>query len=70
MAGDSVFLQKGLTLAVTKAEEHHVDILERHFCCEALVGFADQSFMYVADKIPRIALGVCKHNLCLGVVQQ
>ena len=67
---NGVLLQELLALAVTEAEEHHVNLLEGHLCREAQVGFSNQSLMDVTHQITGIALTIGKDNFCLGVVQQ
>ena len=47
---DGMLLQKLFALAVTEAEEDHVNILKRHRIGESQIGFPDQSFMHVADE--------------------
>ena len=70
MLGDGVLLQESFTLPMPEAEEYDVDILKRHRVSELEVGFPNQSFMNIAYQIPRITLGIGKHNLCLRVVQK
>ena len=65
-----VFLQELLALAVPEAEEHHINIIERHLRSELQVGVANQSFVHISNGIARITLRVGKHNLRLWVVQQ
>ena len=62
--------QELLALAVAEAEEHHVDLFERHLAGEPQVGVAIQALMHVGHKVACVALAVCKHNLCLRVVKQ
>ena len=62
--------QELLALAVAEAEEHHVYLVERHLAGEPQVGVAIQALMHVGHKIARVALAVCKHYLCFGVVEQ
>ena len=49
-----VLLQERLALAVAEAEEHHIDLVKRHFCREALLGFPEQPLMHIAEEIPRV----------------
>ena len=68
--GDGVLLQELFTLAVSEAEEHHVDLVERHLVRELQIRLADESLMYIAHQVPCVALTVGKHYLCLRMVQQ
>ena len=44
---DGVFLQESLTLAMTEAEEHHVNLVERHLAGELQFCLAHESLMHV-----------------------
>ena len=68
--GDVVEGEESRTLAVTEAEEHHVDLVEGHLVGECQVGVAQQSLVYVGYGVAGIALAVGKNNLCLGMVKQ
>ena len=65
-----VFLKELLTLAVSEAEEYHINLIKGHLVGELQIGFTDEAFMYIADEIAGITLRVCKDNLCLRMVQQ
>ena len=67
---NGVLLQESFALAVTKAEEDDIHLVEGHLGSKALLGFAEQAFMHVTNQIACVALAVGKDNLCLGVVQQ
>ncbi len=55
---------------MTEAEEHYVNIFERHIRGELQVGIAIQTFMHVGYKIAGIALAVGKHYLRLGMIDE
>ena len=63
-------MEECLTLAMPKAEEDHIHLIEGHLVGELQICLADEAFVYVADEIASIALGVGKDNLRLGMVQQ
>ena len=65
-----MFLQELFTLAVAEAEEDNVHLVKRHLVGKTLIGFANESFMYVAQQIASIAFRVGKDNLYLRMVQQ
>ena len=65
-----VLLKERLALAVAEAEEHHIDLVERHIGTELQVGFAIQALMHVGYKIAGIALAVGKHYLRLGMIDE
>ena len=67
---NGVFLQEGLALAVTKAEEHHINLVERHLIGKAQLGLSEQTLVDVRNQIASIALAIGKDNLCLRVVDQ
>ena len=58
------------TLAVTRAEEKHVDSVEIVCVGEALLGVANQACMHGMERLTGIASGVRKGNLHLWVVDQ
>ena len=70
MLRNGVLLKEGLALPVAEAEEHHVDLVERHLIRKAQLRIANQSFVHVAHQVPCVALAVGKDNLCLGMVEQ
>ena len=67
---DGVLLEECLTLAMTKAEENNIHLIEGHLVSKLQIGLTNQAFVYIADQIASVALGVGKDNLCLGMVQQ
>ena len=42
---DGMLLEECLALAMTKAEEHNVYLVQRHLVSELQIGIADQSFV-------------------------
>ena len=54
--GDGVLFQECLALAVAEAEEHHVNLVERHLVGKPQIGITDESFVNVAHQIARITL--------------
>ena len=70
MLRNGVLLQESLTLAVTKAEEHYIYLLEGHLVGKCQVGFADKSFVDIRHQVSCVTFRVGKHNLCLRMVQQ
>lgn len=67
---DGVLLEECLALAMTKTEEYDIHLIERHLVGELQVSLTDESFVYVADEIASVTLGVGKDNLCLRMVEQ
>ena len=65
-----MLLQEGTALAMTKAEEHHVDLLPGHLAGKAEVGLAVQALVHFAHRIAGIGFAIGKDYLCLGMVQQ
>ena len=53
---DGVLLQEGFALSVSEAEEDDIDLVKWHLIGELQVRFANESFMYIAHQIARIAL--------------
>ena len=45
---DSMFLEESFALAMTEAEEHHIDLIERHLVGKAEVCITDKSLMDIA----------------------
>ena len=70
MGGDGMLLEELLALAMAKAEEYHVYLVEGHGVGEAEVGVAQQTLMHIGHEVARVALAVGKDDLCLGVVDQ
>ena len=70
LGGYVVLRQEPLALAVAKAEEEHVDIVEGHLAREAKVSIAVESLMHVGDEVSGIALAVDEDELCLGMVDE
>ncbi len=68
--GDVVGLHKRLALAMTEAEEHHVDVVERHVGGELQVGVAVETLVDGRYIIARMALAVGKGDGGLRVVDQ
>lgn len=66
----AVFLEKSLALAVAEAEEHHVNLIERHFVCKYQICVANESFVYVGNGVACIALAVGEDDFGLRVVYQ
>ena len=65
-----VLLKERLALAMTEAEEHYIDLVERHIGTERQVGFAIQTLVHVGYKIADIALAVGKYYLRLGMIYE
>ncbi len=65
-----VLLEERLALAVAEAEEHHIDLVERHIGTELQVGFAIQTLVHVGYKIAGIALAIGKYYLRLGMIYE
>ena len=65
-----VLCPESSTLAVTRAEEKHVDSVEVVCVGEALLGIAYQASMYGVERLTGIASGVRKGDLHLWVVDQ
>ena len=65
-----MLLEERLALAVAEAEEHHIDLVERHIGTEPQVGFAIQTLVHVGYKIAGIALAVGKYYLRLGMIYE
>ena len=51
---DVVLLQKGLALAVSEAEEHHIHLIERHLRRERQFRLSDESLMHVIYLVPGV----------------
>ena len=68
--GDVVGLHKRLTLAMTEAEEHHVDVVERHVGGELQVGVTVETLVDGRHVVARMALAVGKGDGGLRVVDQ
>ena len=49
-----VLLQERLALSMSETEEHHIYLVKRHLCSEALLSFPEQTFMHIAEEIPCI----------------
>ena len=67
---DMVLLQKGFALAMAEAEEHHVDLFERHSVGKPHCGVAIQSLVYIGEQVAGIAGTVHEYYLGLGMVEQ
>ena len=65
-----VLLEERLALAMTEAEKHYIDLVERHIGTELQVGFAIQTFVHVGYKIAGVALAVGKYYLRLGMIDE
>ena len=65
-----VLLEERLALAVAEAEEHNIDLVERHIGTELQVGFAIQTFVHVGYKIAGVALAIGKYYLRLGMIYE
>ena len=65
-----VLLEERLALAMAEAEEHYIDLVERHIGTELQVGFAIQTLVHVGYKIASIALAVGKYYLHLGMIDE
>ena len=65
-----VLLEERLALAMAEAEEHYIDLVERHIGTELQVGFAIQTLVHVGYKIAGIALAVGKYYLRLGMIDE
>ena len=68
--GNGVLLQERLALAVSEAEEHHINLVERHLAGEFHFGFANQTFVNVVHLIAGVTLRIGKHNFSFGMLQQ
>ena len=55
---------------MTEAEEHHVNLVERHLVGEFHLRFANQPLVHVVHFVAGIALRIGKHNLNLAMLQQ
>ena len=66
---NGVLLEESLALTMPEAEEHHIHLVERHIGSKTQVGVADESFVYIADKIACITLGVGEDNFRLRMVE-
>ena len=65
-----MLLQELPALAVTKAEEDYIHLVEGHLRGEAEVGLAEQALVHLADGIAGIRLAVGKDDLRLRMPQQ
>ena len=65
-----VLLEERLALAMAEAEEHYIDLVERHIGTERKVGFAIQTLVHVGYKIAGIALAIGKYYLRLGMIYE
>ena len=65
-----VLLEERLALAMAEAEEHYIDLVERHIGTELQVGFAIQTLVHVGYKIAGIALAIGKYYLRLGMIYE
>jgi hypothetical protein len=65
-----MLFQELFTLAVTKAEEQNINLIERHLVGEAKISFTNQSFMHITHEVACVRFAVSKDNLSLWVVQQ
>jgi len=65
-----MFLQELLTLAMSKAEEYHIHLVEGHLVCELQISITYQSLVNITNRVAGIALTIGKDNLCLGMIQQ
>ena len=55
VGGYGMFLEERLALSVTEAEEHHVNLVERHLVGKLQFGIAYESFMNITYKVACIA---------------
>ena len=65
-----VLLEERLALAMTEAEEHYIDLVERHIGTERQVGIAIQTLVHIGYKIAGIALAIGKYYLRLGMIYE
>ena len=65
-----MLLEERLALAMAEAEEHYIDLVERHIGTERQVGFAIQPLVHVGYKIAGIALAIGKYYLRLGMIDE
>ena len=70
IVGNVVLIQERPTFAVSEAEEHHVNLVERHFGGKPKVGFAHKAFVHIAHKVSRVRFAISEYNLGLGVINQ
>ena len=65
-----MLLQESLALAMSKAEEHNIHIIERHIRSEAQVGLAIKTLVHIGNKVAGITLTIDKRNLGFGVIEK
>ena len=53
---DLMFLEECLALAMAEAEEHHIDLVERHVGRETEIGIANQTLVHIRETVASIAL--------------
>ena len=70
MCRDVMLLQEGTALAMTKTEEHHVDLLPGHLAGKAEVGLAIQALVHFAHRVAGIRFAIGKDYLCLGMIEE
>ena len=65
-----VLLEECLTLAVTEAEEHHIDLVEGHLRRELQVAVAIQSLVHLSHHVASVALTVGENDFSFRVVDE
>lgn len=70
VGGNCMFLEEGLALAMAKAEEYNVHLVEGHLARKLHFRIAKQAFVYVVHFVACIALAIGKNNLNLGVIDK
>lgn len=65
-----MLLQESLALAMSKAEEHNIHIIERHIRSEAQVGLAIKTLVHIGNKVAGITLTIDKRNLGFRVIEK
>jgi len=65
-----VLLQERLALAVTKAEEDDIHLVERHLGGKLQVSLAIQSLVNLSHQVAGITLAVGENDFCLWMVDK
>ena len=70
LLGHVVALEELARVAIGRAEEEHVDFVQRQLVGKGEVGFAIEPLMHIGDAVSGIAAAVYKYDFCLRVVEQ
>ena len=70
LLGHVVAFHEFARVAVCRAEEEAVDVVQAQFVGKGQVGFAIQTFMHLGNLVPGVAVAVYEHDFRIGMVDE